>query len=453
MLKISSYNKDKLQLQADLKKYETNEYLIRDSNTSNNSNYSLQFSYIKNKFFYGETLQKASLLNTWSNLFSTISDIYADYVSCPVRSLNESIHKLTKDFVVLWFATCVLERINWELKLTYVPAKWHFIEDWVHRIARFYQNDDWLDSLYYILVQSFYDWYIENKLYRTASFDMLDFSNNVPLDSINETSNLQDVVQTWLDWSALYVIKEDDREQSPVSIFQKIQHLVLAIDRNIVMFNTEFLKNTESYTIFKNIQFPASLYEEYNEWKKINMAKVWKYVMGSEDSSIEFVNNENKLIEKAIAYEETMIRRVSWATSIPQEFLWLEQKNGAIGKGSRLLSHWSFIKKIERIRWIFDKTFREIQELVIQENGELDYYYRPDVFAKTDFDLLEEIKQKVELWLITKRKAIMSLEWLDEKQADEMLEDIKEEKDENIILQPNANTNEVIQEREQEEVR
>lgn len=453
MLKVSSYNIDKLQLQADLKKYETNEYLIRDNNAADNSDYSLQFSYIKNKFFYWESEQKASLLNTWSNLFSTISDIYSDYVSCPVRSLSESIHKLTKDFVALWFATCVLERVNGELKISYVPAKWHFIEDWIHRVARFYQNDDWMDSLYYILVQSFYDWYIENKLYRTASFDMLDLSTEVALDEINETSNLQPVVQTWLEWSALYVIKEDDREQSPVSIFQKIQHLVLAIDRNIVMFNTEFLQNTESYNIFKNIQFPTSLYEEYNEWKKINMAKIGKYVMWSEDSSIEFVNNENKLIERAIEYESTMVRRVSGATSIPQEFLWLEQKNSAIGKGSRLLSHWSFIKKIEWIRWIFDKTFREIQEIIIQENSDLDYYYRPDVFAKTDFDLLEEISQKVKLWLITKRKAIMSLEWLDEEQADELLEDIKEEKEENIILQTNETQNEMIQEREQEEMR
>lgn len=427
MLKISTYNKDRVQLQADLKRYETNEYLTSSKNRSTKSDYSLQFFYIKNKFFYWESEQKASLLNTWSNLFSTISDIYADYVWQPVRWQEANIANMVKDYVSLWFAAFCLERINQELRIVYVPAKGYFRENWVDRIARFYEWEEGISDDYYILLQSFYDGYIENKLYKTLTFDVLNLDVEVTLDAIAETANLQPIVYTGIEWQSLFVVKEDEREQNPVSIFQKIQHLVLAIDRNIVMFNTQFLQNTESYTLFKGVTLPSALYEQYDKGIKVDMSKLWRNVMWEEDSSIEFINNKNQLIEKAMQYEEVMVRRVAGATSIPQEFLWLEQKNSAIWKGSRLLSHWSFIKKIEHIRSIFDKVFREVEKIMMKENGDMQQYYRPDVFAKTDLDLLEEIEKKLTLWLLTKQRAIMSLEGLNEDSALKMIKSIKQE--------------------------
>lgn len=440
MLKVSSYNIDRIKLQSDLKKYETNEYLLRDGIewTSYEYGYSKQFSYIKNKFFFGENYNKAQLLNTGSNLFSTISDIYATYVATPVWELYYDLWKFVKDYVSLWFATITLERIDGELQMVYAPAKWYFREDGIDRIARFYQNDDAenVDN-YYILLQSFYPGYITNELYRASSLDMLEFTNQVPLETIPETSNLEPRSNTWLQVPSLFIVKEDLREQMPVSIYQKIQNTVLAIDRNVVMTTTQFLQNVESYTVFKNINFPTNLLEDYNEGKSVNMSKLGRYLMWNDDSSIEFVNNQNTLIETAIDYETTMIRRLSGTTAIPQEFLWLEQRNSAIGQGSRLLMHGMFIKRIESIRCIFDQTLRKIEDIIMWEDPDIMTYYREDVLAKSDMELLEEIKLKSEIGLLSKQKAIMQLEGLDQDMAIDALQEIKDETEDDTILQSN----------------
>jgi hypothetical protein len=417
MVVISSYNKDRLVLQSDLKKLETNEYLVDETNEN--------FDYINKKFFMWEPLSKAKLLNSWSNLFSTVSDIYASYVWAPVWSLDNSISKYVKDFVSLWFSTIWLERVEWNLVLSYIPAKWYYRQDWLDKVARFYKNDDSDVSTDYVLIQTFLVWAIESKLYQTSSIDLLDFSNSVDLNTIPETANLEEVQITWLDVPSIFIVKEDKREQNPASIYQSIQNIVYSVDRNITMFQTQFLQNVESYVIFKNINFPTSLLEDYNNGKMINMARIGKYIMWNDDSGVEFVNNQNDMIDKAISYEQTQIRRLSGATAIPQEFLWLEQKNSAIGAWSRVLSHWSFIKRIEWIRSIFDDTFREIEAIVSEENNEDISYVWGDVLAKTDFELLEEMKIKKEIWLLDRKSSLMLLEWVDEDWADNIIENIR----------------------------
>jgi len=42
-------------------------------------------------------------------------------------------------------------------------------------------------------------------------------------------------------------------------------------------------------------------------------------------------------------------------------------------------------------------VFREVEKIMMKENGDMQQYYRPDVFAKTDLDLLEEIEKKLTL--------------------------------------------------------
>ena len=202
-----------------------------------------------------------------------------------------------------------------------MPAKGYYRQDGVDKIARFYKDDDDMVTSDYILVQSFYPGYIENKLYRTTSVDLLEFSNEVPLDAIPETQNLQETQQTGLEVPSLFVVKEDSREQNPTSIYQVIQNIVYAIDRNIVMFHNQFLQNVESFVIFKNVHFPTALLEDYNEGKKINLSKIGRYIMGSEDSSVEFANNQNDMLDRAIGYEDTQVRRLSGITAIPQDFL------------------------------------------------------------------------------------------------------------------------------------
>lgn len=131
-------------------------------------------------------------------------------------------------------------------------------------IARFYQDDDSHDiNNYYILIQAYYPGYIENKLYKATDVSMLNVQTNVPLDTIPDTANLDEIVRTGMDVSSLFIVKEDEKEQNPPSIYQKIQNIVLSIDRNVVMTTTQFLQHVESYTIFKNITFPEYARQKY----------------------------------------------------------------------------------------------------------------------------------------------------------------------------------------------
>jgi hypothetical protein len=59
-------------------------------------------------------------------------------------------------------------------------------------------------------------------------------------------------------------MKDDEMEQYPISMFQKVINLAYAVDRHIVMQHTQFLQNTESFVLFKGIRLPTNMLTDYN---------------------------------------------------------------------------------------------------------------------------------------------------------------------------------------------
>lgn len=178
------------------------------------------------------------------------------------------------------------------------------------------------------------------------------------------------------------VVKDSD-----YSMIEKIKSLVYAIDRQIVMNHTQYLQNVESFILFKNVKRPQKLLDQHNSWKRVDFSEVGRIQNWWQDSSIEFVNNVNSLIDVAIKDTDNHIRRISSMTTVPIEFLWLDSNDGAIGVWSRTLKHGAFIKKVEYIRDILDQAFMEFLAL---DNTE-EQYTRPDVFAKSSKELAEEL--------------------------------------------------------------
>jgi hypothetical protein len=157
--------------------------------------------------------------------------------------------------------------------------------------------------------------------------------------------------------------------------------------------------------------------DDYNEGKRVNFSQIWRIINGNEDSSIEFVNNINSLIDKAIIDEENNIRRISSISCVPIEFLWLENNEGAIWMGSRSLRHGAFIKKIEYYRWLFDEAISLFLELKKQDEP----YTRPDVFAKSDTELVNELSTARTAWIISKYNAIKKYnDYTDEETLNEL---------------------------------
>lgn len=384
MLNISTQDQKLLYKQSSLKKLENNLYLTDTENEN--------YKYIKKKFFY-EDSEKAKLLNIWSGIFGTIADIFAYYVGTPDYDFGNDIDDLVRDIISLWFCTIGIERVNWKLQMTYQPAKNYRNENWIDKISRLYQDDK--ENLY-VLITEYYVWRIENKLY-AMPWVSLQWWKQVPLDTIYQTANLQEAIETWLDVPALLVV-----EDSSVSMIERIKPLVYAIDRQIVMNHAQYLQNVESFILFKNIKRPQKLLDQYNAWKRIDFSEVWRIVNGWEDSQVEFVNNVNSLIDKSIEDTDNHIRRISSMTTVPIEFLGLDTNDGSIGVWSRTLKHGAFMKKVEYIRDILDEAFMEFMRL----DNNNDTYTRPDVFAKSDKELVEELQMARTANIISQYNAI-----------------------------------------------
>lgn len=184
------------------------------------------------------------------------------------------------------------------------------------------------------------------------------------------------------------------------------------------MFDTQFLQNAESFVLLKGINLPIKLIEKYNDKWKLNFADLWRYLTTDQDWKIEFINNQNALLEKAVDYEQIQIQKISSITNVPMDFLWGTWTAGAIWEWSRELLHWSFIKRIENIRSLFDKYIWEVVQLLAKENWTDDTYIWPDIFSKNTQQLIEELEKAVSIWILSKRTALKRYLDLDENELD-----------------------------------
>jgi len=414
MLNISIFDQSQLYKQSQLKKLQDNSYLT-DINNEN-------FLYIKDKFFNWELNSKAQLLNIGSWLFTAVSWSIASYVWEPSLWYDLDISQYVEDFVALWFATIWIERVDWKLSTIYLPAKNYWNDNWIHKVLRMYVWDTSNIVQYFVLVQEYWIWYIENKLYRLL-WTSLVWGVEVPLDTIPQTADMEQRVLTWLDVPAIIIVKEDEMEQYPTSIIEKIKNLVYAIDRQIVMQHTQFIQNVESFVLFKWIRLPTKLLTDYNSWKKINFSELWRVVMADEEWSIEFVKNSNDLIDKAMEDNNNHIRRISSMTTVPIDFLWLDSGDGAIGSWSRSLKYSSFFKTIWDIRAMFDKYILQIVEIIWTDQDYL-WYTRPDVLEKSDKELVEELVIAREAKLISLYNAVKKYNDYTDEETDAEIEKI-----------------------------
>ena len=396
---IKQSTQQKLYNQSVLKWLETNDYLTDEKNEN--------FMYIKNKFFFWEVVDKVKLLNVGSDIFKTIARTYSSYIGTP-QSLNivDSLEEFSRDLVSVWLCVFLIEKENNEWKLSYAPARSYVKEDGIDKLYIMYYDENTKKS--YVLIQSFYSWYVDNNLYQTTTIGATTSFVSVPLITLEATQWLEERIQTWLNVPNIFVCKDPNG-----SLIKDIKASVYAVDRHIVMSHTQYIQNVESYVLFKNIRWPHAAMEQHDGGVKINFNAIGRYHNGSEDSWIEFVKNKNDMIDTAIKDNENFVRRIGAAVSIPDEFLWLQTREGAIGEGSRTLRHWAFIKAVIAYRNIFDKIFKQIKEVLKNE----EQYNWPQIIPKTDKEMMDEIvlarKEKLMSW----QNAIMKYNDYDEDEA------------------------------------
>lgn len=401
------------------KKLITGEYL-KDENNEN-------FQYIKGKFFSWETIDKTKTLNTGSGLFESIANILSYYVWNPSVDFKIATQLLVKDYTALWYACVGITKKDWKFQTQYQPAENYYRENGVDYIIRAYKkvyhnNIDKKTEFYY-LITSYFGGIIENKLYKVNSLLLTDIKE-VDLITIDETANLDPIIDTGLTKTFWKIT--DEEEQIP--LIETVKDKVYSIDRKIMMLDTQFLQNVESFVLMKGITVPDKIVRDYNEWNKINFSDLWRYIVAETDASMEFVNNSNSLIKEAIDYEDRQIEKVASITNIPMDFLGGMWTAGAIGEWSRELLHGAFYKRIVWIRELFDTFITDIIDVIREQDKNLeDKYSRDDVFSKNSKDLVDELSVALSDRIISKKTAMKKYLWYTDEEVELEMQEIMNE--------------------------
>jgi major membrane immunogen (membrane-anchored lipoprotein) len=66
---------------------------------------------------------------------------------------------------------------------------------------------------------------------------------------------------------------------------------------------------------------PANVLDKREKGTRIDFADLGRVIHGASDSSLEFVNNNNPLIQSAMDSQKDDMRLISTITSIPLDFL------------------------------------------------------------------------------------------------------------------------------------
>ena len=213
-MKITQENIEWLVRNARLKSLYDNTYLYDENNEN--------FRYIKRRFFRYENYETVCTLNVGTGLFPTVADVSANYTGNPIADNNIDLIDCTRDYNIYNFCTIGLtieqEDGKSVAKTSYLPAEGWFYQDGKNHIARVYRKSINLGQVdYYMLIQCFYDTYTESKLYRmptgfsVSRSTALNFDNleEVSLDTIEQTTGMQEIMQHPFGKPALFMIRKD----------------------------------------------------------------------------------------------------------------------------------------------------------------------------------------------------------------------------------------------------
>lgn len=416
---IEKDNRIRLEHYSELKGLADNSYLRNPANEN--------FQYIAGRFF-NDDYDLAQTLNVGSWIFLSIVQTISYFFDQPrtkdvdILDIQEAI----EDYVTLGFAALVIERHRDWYKIVSADSEWFIVENWVPKIYKQYSkytDEYWKERFLY--EKEYYAGRIERKLYKLRwKDDFIGEYDVVDLDTIEETRGLEEVSTTGLDRPSIYIVGNPDDP----SLLDKVKPQVYSLDRKIVMFDNEFLKNVENIMLMKGINLDQATKNSDNsvfsaERQEIDFTE--RRIISSDlpDASIEFVSNQNDLISKAMEYEKRQINTISSMTNIPLRFLGVDEQDGSSGRNARMLTQSQFIKMLDWYKQKFKKVFQEMLNDMNQDD-EISF---KDTVLRDDYDLVQEIKQAREARVMSQLKAIKKYQNITMEEAQNELDAIEQE--------------------------
>ena len=281
-------------------------------------------------------------------------------------------------------------------------------------------------STHYLLVETFEAPYFERKLFRLNSSTSYLYWDEIPLDDFEPTKWKES--KLIIDNLDRIVIKKEVED----SILSKIKTIIHSIDWKLMEADKNFRQYTDQFKIFRDIVIPDSAYTKLSNWTKtIDWDKLWKNIQTQSvegaNSWLEIIKNTNELLNDSLEFIDKQIIQISSITSIPLFAFWQHQESWNDSWTSKIKSSWIFYKKIEKYRDHISQAFNDFWELynIPQDKRILKWN---SITTSDPKEIIENENIKLENWTISRKKAIMKQEWVDEQQAEEILEEIQQEK-------------------------
>lgn len=420
---MTSTEQEQLTLQAQLKDFYTNDYL---EDTSNDN-----FKLISGLFF-NDDVSKTKSYNIGTNIFTTISDTLTFFIWNPITDINVSVTPMVRDFVNIGQGAIWLKKVNDELIPYHIPWEDLILSNNTWKTYKLYTTIEKNKTNYYVLKQEYKVWEVISTLYSVTNASTLTSGTIVDLDTISQTSHLEEVIKTDLPNNWLFIVsRRDNIAGKNQSELDKVRKQVYSLDRKQVMFETQFLQETEQYKIFENIHIPNSCLTP--DWT-VDLIKLWKVLSTTtgEKWDIRYVRNENSLIWDAIAYEEKQIAKIATATNIPLDFFWLNT-SGTTSGSSRTIMISAFIKKVQWYRDEVEKVVLDMLNTYIDQKQKYndedvtESILWEDIVAKDDKELVEELNIARTAWLISQYSWVKKYLQLSNDETDTEIERINSE--------------------------
>lgn len=404
-----------------------------------NKTYNENFREIVEHLYPGKQ-ERAMLLNPGSYIWNIVWDKIKNFVWSPIidPSLNINFDIVVESILTRW--EILLKYVNdwaWEWTLQPVRAETYW-EDWgKEKIARIYQvyNETlikWIAPTNYLYVQTYDGRVLTNELFKLGATDFLSQWDPVPLDTVYELSKLPKV----------QIIENMPRlvevlDVSDIPLMRTIKSIMYSIDRKLAEAEKHFNDYSEQFKLFQNIEIPKNAIESVDWGKVINWDKLWKVVRTQDDLwvwDIKIIKNWNELLDKALERVDKQIRQVSAITDIPLEYFGFDTTRDS----------WSWkevwnANLFKRIQWYRDK----IEKTLINCYNFLDKNNSstidrsiiwPAIIKMSEADILNKQVIMVQNHLTSLKKAIMAAHNCSEKTAEEILEEIKQDQTDWLLV-------------------
>jgi len=381
------------------------------------------------KHLFPWDVEQAKLINPGSYIGSVVYDWVSSYVWEPRENQNINYIDLYETLLTTGFLRFF---INVDTKkLETIKAK-NYYYDSVNKKEYFVniyekKNDSiiWWKE-FYLLVETFSNNIFERNLYKLTSINNLSDWTKVPFDELDFLKWLPETLQiTGVD--RLVIEKQVERP-----ILEKLKTIIFSIEKKLSEIDKNFLDYTEQFKVFRNLDIPDNCYKELDNWVKIvDFDKLWKVVITNDLNwtswGLEIVRNTNDLLIKSIDYIDNQIRFISAISWVPLFAFWIQNEWWNDSWTSKMKSAGLFYKKVEKYQKVITKLFYNYWNLfkIAEKEQVLEFWE----IVSSDFNEIIDWQTKMlELWIQSKKRAIMKINDTDEIEAQKILEEIRQEK-------------------------